>query len=117
MGGGDPEDIDCHGVLLIDSPTNSKANREKLVSVMFEQFKVANFYIAAQAVLSLYATGRTTGIVCDCGEAVSHTVPIFEGYSMPHAIQRVNLAGNALTDYLIRILLDSKINLYANTHR
>jgi len=111
--GGDPEDTDCHGVLLTDSPTNTKQNREKLLETMFNKFKVQNFYVAAQAVLSLYATGRTTGIVCDCGQAVSHTVPIFEGYSMPHAIQRVNLAGNALTDYLIRILLDSKINLYS----
>merc|ERR1712166_1131147 len=111
--GGSPSEADCHGVLLTDSPTNSKPNREKLLVCMFETFGVNNFYIAAQAVLSLYATGRTTGIVCDCGEAVSHTVPIFEGYSMPHAIQRTNLAGNALTDYLIRILMDSKINLYA----
>lgn len=111
--GGEPDEIDCHGVLLTDSPTNSKPNREKLTRVMFEQFQVANFYIAAQAVLSLYATGRTTGIVCDCGQSMSHTVPIFEGYAMPHAVQRVPLAGQTLTDYLIRILLESKINLMA----
>jgi len=104
--GGEKEDTDCHGVLVTDSPTNTKHNREELMKVMFETFKVQNFYVSAQAVLSLYATGRTTGIVCDCGEAVSHTVPIFEGYSMPHAIQKVNLAGNALTDYLAHILCD-----------
>eukprot|EP00658_Telonema_sp_P-2_P001996 TRINITY_DN1074_c0_g1_i7.p1 TRINITY_DN1074_c0_g1~~TRINITY_DN1074_c0_g1_i7.p1 ORF type:complete len:348 (-),score=80.19 TRINITY_DN1074_c0_g1_i7:413-1420(-) len=109
--GGNPEEIDCHGVLLTDSPTNSKENREKLTKVMFDQFGVDNFYVAAQAVLSLYATGRTTGIVCDCGQSMSHTVPIFEGYAMPHAVQRVNLAGHALTDYLIRILVESNIDL------
>lgn len=109
--GGEPDEIDCHGVLLTDSPTNSKANREKLTKVMFEQFRIANFYIAAQAVLSLYATGRTTGIVCDCGQSMSHTVPIFEGYAMPHAVQRVALAGQTLTDYLARILTESKINV------
>jgi len=53
---------------------------------MFETFEVPNFYISIQAVLSLYASGRTTGIVVDSGDGVTHTVPIYDGYSLPHAI-------------------------------
>ena len=99
------------GVLLTEAPRNPKQNREKMVSMMFETFQVKNVYVALQAVMSLYAAGRTTGLVCDAGDGVSHTIPVFEGFSIPHAVEKMEIAGRVLTDWMQKLLQGQGHNL------
>lgn len=58
----DPED---HPVLLTEAAMNPLENRRRMVEIMFECFNVPFTYVAMQAVLSLYASGRSTGISSD----------------------------------------------------
>lgn len=78
-----------------------------MISIMHESFGVPASYISIQAVLSLYSSGRTTGVVLDAGDGVSHTVPIYEGYALPHAVARLDLAGRDLTHWMAKIMTET----------
>ena len=93
-----------HPVLLTEAPLNPKANRERLTQMMFNVFSVPAMYVAMNGVLALYASGRTTGIVVVSGDDVSYTVPVYEGYALPHAIIRLDLAECDVVDFLIKEL-------------
>ena len=93
-----------HRVLLTEAPMNPKGNREKMTQIMFETFSVPKLHLSMQAVCALYATGRSTGCVLDSGDGVSHTVPIYEGFAIPHLIKRMQMAGQDLTTYLQQLL-------------
>jgi actin-related protein 2 len=92
-------------IMLTEAPLNPQQNRKKMIEVMFEKYGFKSVYIGIQAVLTLYAQGLLTGVVVDSGDGVTHIVPVFEGYSMPHLTRRLDVAGRDVTRYLIKLLL------------
>ena len=95
-----------YNIMLTEAPLNPKNNREKMAQIMFENFNAPTLYIAIQAVLSLYSAGKFTGIVADSGEGVTHFVPIFDGFSLPHAVLRLDLAGEDLTEFMVNLITE-----------
>eukprot|EP01083_Nonionella_stella_P087657 243923_1 len=106
-----------YSVLMSEPPLNPKVNREKMTQLIFETFNFAGGYIENSAVLSLYAAGRNTGIVCESGGSVTHIVPIYEGFSLPHAILKMDIGGDQLTEYLLRLLNERCDMISTNTKK
>lgn len=88
-------------VLMTDSPFNPKENRQRIAEIMFEHFKVKSLAIMNTAALSMYSTGKVSGLIVESGEGISYTVPIFEGYALPHAMIKLDVAGYDITQSLI----------------
>eukprot|EP00668_Euglena_longa_P046153 GGOE01061837.1.p1 GENE.GGOE01061837.1~~GGOE01061837.1.p1 ORF type:complete len:389 (-),score=125.44 GGOE01061837.1:311-1477(-) len=99
-------DIDPTGckILLTEAPLNSKANRERIVETMFQKFGFTHVFVGVQAVLTLYAQGLMSGLVCDSGDGCTHTVPVVQGFILPNAVKRTDLAGTDVTEYLVKLL-------------
>ncbi|KAL7269281.1 Centractin [Rhizina undulata] len=105
-----------HPVLLAEASSNFNANRDTAAQLFFESFNVPALFTSIQAVLSLFApriplhpfaSERTTRIVFDLGDCVSHTVPVYEGFAMPSAIRRIDVAKRDVTKNLQLLLRET----------
>ena len=98
-------------ILLAESPSNPKPNREKATEIMFEALNVQGFYIGMDAILSLYATGAKDGLVVESGHGVSHVVASHEGNPLFDSIVRVDTSGMQVTHELAELLSKAGINI------
>ncbi|KAF5117504.1 hypothetical protein DV495_003277 [Geotrichum candidum] len=106
-----------HPVLLTEAPLNPRANREQAAQVFFETFNVPALYLSIQAVLALYASGRTTGLVLDSGDGVTHAVSVYSGFAIPSAVQRIDIAGRDVTEHLQLLLRKSGVLLQTSAEK
>ncbi|CAG9324723.1 unnamed protein product [Blepharisma stoltei] len=108
---------DEHPVLLTETPFNPKDNRERMTQIMFETFSVPAFYVASQAALIIYSSGRTSGIAVNSGHGITYIAPAYEGYTLPHAIQRVEITGSDLTNHLTILMTERGYSLTNSAER
>ncbi|KAM7169302.1 actin, cytoplasmic-like [Macrochelys suwanniensis] len=96
-----PEEL---AVLVTDAPLSPTTNREKMAELLFESFEVPAMLVAHQSLLSVYSYGRTNGLVIGSGYGTSYTAPVHDGYILPHATYRLDVAGSGLTRYLAKLM-------------
>ncbi|XP_063679135.1 actin-like [Bolinopsis microptera] len=97
-------------MFMIDPPLNPHSNRETMAQLIFETFKFSSLYVITSAVPTLYASGRSTGVVVDSGYDVTRVVPVCEGFVMTDEIKQVELAGRAVTNNMTNLIWESTGN-------
>jgi actin-related protein len=89
---------------MTESLQTSTKCREHLLKYFFETLEVPRFYISGQALLSVYATGATTGLAIEMGDGITQIVPVSGGFTLKHASQKIDLAGRDVTSFLNDII-------------
>ena len=100
-------------MLLTEAILNPKANRARMIELMFECFNTPSLYIGIQPVMSLYGTGRTSGIMYDSGYSTSYAVPVYEGNIIPYGVHSTELSGVDVTEHLEQLLVKQGVSLAA----
>lgn len=98
-------------VITTDSPTVLERDRNKMAELLFEKFEVPAYFVGSQSVFSLYAEGRTWGIVVDSGYGVTHAMAIHEGFAFPHTIGQLDLGGADICRNMVELFDDRGISL------
>ncbi|XP_020729778.2 actin, alpha skeletal muscle 2-like isoform X3 [Odocoileus virginianus] len=96
-----------HPLLMAEPPLNSMSRKERLSQILFETFSVPALYLANQGVLSLYASGHTAGMTIESGEGMTYFVPIIDGCPLHQSTFHMDIAGQDLTLYFLRLLSES----------
>ena len=98
------EDPSERRIIVTEAPLNPLSNKIKIFEILFEKIGVGAINIEPQAKCSLFAEGIDTGIVLDSGDGVTHCIPVSDGAILKHSIERMDIAGRHVTEYLVRLL-------------
>jgi hypothetical protein len=106
-----------HPILITDAPTATAEYRERLIQTLFETFNSPAVHVVSKPVLSLYASGRTTGLTIHIGDDATFVVPVYEGYALPHAVQHSSVGGREVTSFLQQILTERGYSFTTTSER
>ncbi|XP_020941112.1 actin-85C-like [Sus scrofa] len=106
-----------HPLMVTEPPLNPLSNKEQVSQILFETFCVPALFLANQGVLSLYASGQTSGMTIESGEGMTYFGPIIDGCPLHQSTFQVDIAGQDLTLYLLQLLSESGHPLVSTADR
>mmetsp|Transcript_33743 Transcript_33743/g.46246 ORF Transcript_33743/g.46246 Transcript_33743/m.46246 type:complete len:376 (+) Transcript_33743:17-1144(+) len=98
-------------ILLIESPRSTAYDRTKWAEMMFEVFRAPSLCIGNSASLTIFASGRTTGLAVECGAGITSTTPVFEGLPLKHAAICIDFGGQDISMNLKKLFNDKNIDI------
>ncbi|KAG5234026.1 Actin-related family protein [Salix suchowensis] len=93
-----------HPMLLAEPSSNSQQQRERTAELMFEKYTAPALFLAKNAVLTSFASGRATSLVVDSGGGSTTVTPVHDGYVIQKAVAFSPIGGELLTDCLMKSL-------------
>ena len=91
-------------IFICQPPFTPKRQKVELCQLLLENYDFPSIFFGTQGVLSLYSYGKQNGLMLESGEGVTQVVPIYNGYKLEHAVERINMGGQDVTNYLKLLL-------------
>eukprot|EP00039_Didymoeca_costata_P026898 m.16946 g.16946 ORF g.16946 m.16946 type:complete len:435 (-) comp5848_c0_seq1:27-1331(-) len=97
----DPEE---HPLMVAEATWNTKLKREQFIELMFEKYKVPALFLAKSAVLSAFASGRSTALIIDGGASSTSVTPVYDGFVLYNGLRRSSIGGDILSEQFLKAL-------------
>ncbi|RYH32311.1 hypothetical protein EON65_00835 [archaeon] len=108
-------DLDGTSVMLIESILTGATDNLKWAELLFETAKAPSICISSSPPLSVYASGRTCGLAVEFGAGLTSVVPVFEGFSLKHAVVTANFGGQDISASLKKLFGTKNVQIDLNS--
>lgn len=98
-------------IFIAEPPFTPIKQKKDLTELLFENYDTPNIFFGTQSVLSLYSFGKTDGIIIESGEDITQIAPVYKGYKLDYAVQKINFGGSDVTDSLKSLLRHCGLDL------
>jgi len=100
-----------HPLLVSEPSFNTRPFRETLTEILFEKHEIPGLFVAKNAVLTCFASGKSSGLVLDSGGGTTCVAAVHDGYVLQRSIIKSLLGGDALTDIYLKTLEQKNIHI------